>query len=150
MEWRSLPGTQCCGVHVTPPQLRHTHSTQLLNADCTNASIQKLLGHQRLNSTMTYARVHDKTVAEDYYRAMQSVERLPDLDAVPAMGQPAPACDKTHVATVIARLAEMELTTAARLALVDELCSALGIPLIRSSRSAGCNTQSEARSYAVT
>ena len=38
-------------------------------------SIQKLLGHQKLNSTMIYARVHDQTVSEDYYSAMGSVER---------------------------------------------------------------------------
>ena len=60
---------------VTPHQLRHTYVTQLLNAGCKVTSIQKLLGHQRLNSTMNYARVHDRTVAEDYYRAMQSVEQ---------------------------------------------------------------------------
>jgi integrase/recombinase XerD len=63
-----------CGVAVTPHQLRHTYATQLLNAGCKVTSIQKLLGHQRLNSTMTYARVHDQTVAEDYYRAMAQVE----------------------------------------------------------------------------
>ena len=30
---------------------------------------------------MTHARVHDKTVAEDYYRAMQRVESTHPLDA---------------------------------------------------------------------
>jgi integrase len=42
-------------------------------------SIQKLLGHQRLNSTMIYARVHDRTVAEDYYAAMEVVEKRLEL-----------------------------------------------------------------------
>ena len=51
---------------------------QLLNAGCRVTSIQKLLGHQRLNSTMIYARVHDRTVAEGYYAAMEVVEKRPE------------------------------------------------------------------------
>jgi len=62
------------GVNVSPHQLRHTFATQLLNAGCPVTSIQKLLGHQRLNSTMIYARVHNRTVAEDYYAAMGHIE----------------------------------------------------------------------------
>mgnify|MGYP001817360064 CR=1 FL=1 len=50
---------------------------QLLNAGCRVTSIQKLLGHQRLNSTMIYARVHDRTVAKGYYAAMEVVEKRP-------------------------------------------------------------------------
>ncbi len=42
-------------------------------------SIQKLLGHERLNSTMIYARVHDRTVAKDYYAAMADIEKQLDL-----------------------------------------------------------------------
>ena len=37
-------------------------------------TIQALLGHQRLNTTITYARVHDQTVAQDYYAAMTLIE----------------------------------------------------------------------------
>jgi integrase/recombinase XerD len=47
------------GVKVYPHKLRHTHATQLLNAGCRVTTIQKLLGHQRLNSTMIYTRVHE-------------------------------------------------------------------------------------------
>lgn len=36
--------------------------------------IQRLLGHRDLNSTMIYARVHDRNVAKDYYQAMQKIE----------------------------------------------------------------------------
>lgn len=73
------------GVKVHPHRLRHTCATQLLNAGCRVTSIQKFLGHTRLNSTMTYARVHDKTVADDYYRAMTEVEsRLAVTDDVPS------------------------------------------------------------------
>ena len=62
------------GMKVYPHRLRHTCATQLLNAGCKVTSIQQLLGHKRLNSTMIYARVHDRTVAEDYFEAMSVVE----------------------------------------------------------------------------
>jgi len=44
-------------VTVYPHRLRHTCATQLLNAGCRVTSIQKFLGHKRLNSTMIYARL---------------------------------------------------------------------------------------------
>jgi len=62
------------GVKVTPHMLRHTFGTQLVNAACPITTIQSLLGHRRLNSTMVYARVHDQTVADDYYAAMDIIE----------------------------------------------------------------------------
>jgi site-specific recombinase XerD len=73
------------GVKVTPHQLRHTFATQLLNAGCRLTTIQTLLGHRHLNSTLTYARIHDHTVAEDYQAAMAVIEqRLVDCPALPA------------------------------------------------------------------
>ena len=63
------------GVKVTPHMLRHTFGTQLVNAGCRITTIQSLLGHRRLNSTMVYARVHDQTVANDYYAAMAVIEQ---------------------------------------------------------------------------
>lgn len=74
------------GVKVSPHRLRHTSATQLLNAGCRVTSIQKLLGHRSLNTTMTYARVHDRTVADDYYGAMEQVERRLGLLGAPADG----------------------------------------------------------------
>ena len=62
------------GVPVTAHRLRHTYATQLVNAGCKVTSIQRLLGHKRLNSTMIYTRVHDHTVAEDFYHAMSIIE----------------------------------------------------------------------------
>jgi len=67
------------GVKVYPHRLRHTAATQLLNAGCRVTSIQKFLGHKELNTTMIYARVHDQTVGDDYYSAMQKVEQRLDL-----------------------------------------------------------------------
>ena len=62
-------------VKVTPHCLRHTFATQLVNAGCRITSIQKLMGHRRLDATMVYARVHDRTVADDYYTAMAIIEK---------------------------------------------------------------------------
>jgi integrase/recombinase XerD len=67
------------GVKVHPHRLRHTAATQLLNAGCRVTSIQKFLGHKELSTTMVYARVHDQTVADDYYAAMQQIEKRLDL-----------------------------------------------------------------------
>jgi hypothetical protein len=47
----------------------------LLNAGCRITSIQRFLGHKKLNTTMIYARAHDKNVTEDYFRAMERVEQ---------------------------------------------------------------------------
>ena len=57
-------------IHVSAHRLRHTFATQLLNVGCTVTSIQRLLGHTSLNTTMTYARAFDQTVMLDYFRAV--------------------------------------------------------------------------------
>ncbi len=62
------------GVKAYPHRLRHTCATQLLNAGCRITSIQRFLGHKELGTTMVYAHVHDQTVAEDYFKAMEQVE----------------------------------------------------------------------------
>lgn len=65
-------------VNVSPHRLRHTFATQLLNVGCRVTSIQKLLGHTNLNTTMTYARAFDQTVMLDYFQAMDSMESQPE------------------------------------------------------------------------
>ena len=52
-----------CGVAVTPQRLRHSCATLLLNA---GASV----GHKYLDTTLGYARVHDKVIAAYYCQAM--------------------------------------------------------------------------------
>lgn len=66
------------GLNVVPHRLRHTFATQLLNVGCMVTSIQKLLGHTNLNTTMTYARAFDRTVMLDYFRAVDAIETQPD------------------------------------------------------------------------
>jgi site-specific recombinase XerD len=68
--------SQRAGVKVTPHQLRHSCATLLLNAGAPALSVQSLLGHEKLDTTLGYARLYDGTIAADYYRAMSQVERL--------------------------------------------------------------------------
>jgi integrase len=63
-----------CGVYVTPHQLRHTSATLLLNAGAPILSVQRILGHKYIDTTLGYARLYDGTIAADYYRAMAEVE----------------------------------------------------------------------------
>jgi site-specific recombinase XerD len=72
---------------VTPHRLRHTLATRLLNSGMGITRIQKLLGHEQVNTTMIYARVHDQTVEADYRQAMQQIER----QQVPLSNLPIPA-----------------------------------------------------------
>ncbi len=69
--------------------LRHTFTTQLVNAGAKITTIQSLLGHQRLNTTMTYARVHHKVVIQDFFRAMEQIEGKQD-----AILEPKPSTKK--------------------------------------------------------
>ncbi len=38
-------------------------------------TVQTILGHQHVDTTLGYARLYDGTVAADYYRAMAQVEQ---------------------------------------------------------------------------
>jgi site-specific recombinase XerD len=64
-----------CGLHITPHQLRFTCATLLLNAGTPILTVQRILGHQRVETTMGYARLYDGTIATDYSQAMVEVER---------------------------------------------------------------------------
>jgi site-specific recombinase XerD len=56
-------------VQVSPHRLRHTLATRLLNEGMPITSLQCLLGHEKLETTLIYARVHNETVRRDYERA---------------------------------------------------------------------------------
>jgi len=111
------------GVKVYPHRLRHTCATQLLNAGCRITSIQKLLGHRRLDSTMIYARVHDQTVADDYFAAMTRIEQRLALEpppTAPASG-PTSGPDRTLLLALLAQLAAPTLDATVRLTLIEQL-----------------------------
>jgi len=65
---------QRCGVRVTPHQLRHSCATLLLNAGAPVLTVQTILGHKHIDTTLGYARLYDGTVAADYYQAMAHIE----------------------------------------------------------------------------
>jgi hypothetical protein len=115
------------GVQVHAHRLRHTAATQLLNAGCPVTSIQKFLGHKKLNTTMVYARAHDHTVEADYFAAMERVEQRLDLaPAAEAEGEPLPAGKRTQLMALVERLAEPALEPAVRLDLVFLMRALLG------------------------
>ncbi len=62
--------------HVTPHQLRHTLATQAINRGMSLEAIAALLGHKTLAMTMVYARIADKTVADEYFSVTEKVEAL--------------------------------------------------------------------------
>lgn len=62
--------------HVTPHQLRHTLATQAINRGMSLEAIASLLGHRDLSMTMVYARIADRTVADEYFAVSAKVEAL--------------------------------------------------------------------------
>ncbi len=64
--------------HVTPHQLRHTLATQAINRGMSLEAIAALLGHASMTMTLTYARIADRTVAEEYFDVTSKVEALYD------------------------------------------------------------------------
>lgn len=64
-----------CGVRASPHRLRHSCATLLLNAGMPALSVQMILGHKQIDTTLGYARLYDGTIAADYYSAMNQVER---------------------------------------------------------------------------
>ena len=61
------------GVHVCCHQLRHTMATDLLNAGADIVTIQYLLGHSRIKTTLRYARLSNLRARQDYYQAMTRI-----------------------------------------------------------------------------
>jgi integrase/recombinase XerD len=68
-----------CKVRITPHRLRHSFSTLLLNAGAPIETLQRLLGHENIDTTMVYTRLYESTVAVDHYRAMGEIERRSGL-----------------------------------------------------------------------
>ena len=62
---------------LSPHRLRHTLATLLINQGMPIVSLQKLLGHQDINKTLIYARVHDETLLDQFATAMGQIESIP-------------------------------------------------------------------------
>ena len=63
---------------VTAHQLRHTLATQAINRGMSLEAIAALLGHRTMAMTMVYARIADRTVADEYFAVSEKVEALYD------------------------------------------------------------------------
>lgn len=92
-------------VDVSPHRLRHTLATRLVNAGMDIVSIQRLLGHEKLDTTMIYSHVHDATMEKDFRQAMNRL----------AAGQQQPGTEMDSLADVLfshARVSASQLTQA--------------------------------------
>ena len=64
--------------HVSPHRLRHTLATQAINRGMSLEAIAALLGHRSMRMTLVYARIANRTVAEEYFTVSEKVEALYD------------------------------------------------------------------------
>src|SRR5207237_5398552 len=64
--------------HVSPHRLRHTLATQAINRGMSLEAIAALLGHRSMRMTMVYARIANRTVADEYFSVSEKVEALYD------------------------------------------------------------------------
>lgn len=62
--------------HVHPHQLRHTMATQAINNGMSLEAIAAMLGHRSMRMTLVYARIADRTVADQYFAAADKVDQL--------------------------------------------------------------------------
>ena len=62
--------------HVTAHRLRHTLATQAINRGMSLEAVAALLGHRSMDMTMVYARIADRTVADEYFAVSEKVEAL--------------------------------------------------------------------------
>lgn len=77
---------------------------------------------------MTYAHVHDETVAKDYYTAMQWVEKCMEFSFAPQDEvQAFPAVLRRRLLLVAEQLKEPELDTESRMVLTEQLCRLLKV-----------------------
>jgi site-specific recombinase XerD len=64
------------GLDVHPHQLRHTLATQAINRGMRLEAIAALLGHRSMHMTLTYARIGDRVVADQYQAISNKIDAL--------------------------------------------------------------------------
>jgi hypothetical protein len=62
--------------HINPHRLRHTLATQAINRGMTLEAIAALLGHRSLDLTLRYAKIANRTMADEYFAVTEKVEAL--------------------------------------------------------------------------
>jgi integrase len=81
---RLMKYCQAAGLWVTCHQLRHTFGRHMVEARAPVTTIQKLLGHARLETTELYLHISNSQVQQDYQVAIEEVIRRLPLEG----GQP--------------------------------------------------------------
>jgi site-specific recombinase XerD len=71
--------------HIHPHQLRHTLATQAINRGMSLEAIAAMLGHRSMDMTLRYAKIANRTVADEYFAVTDQV------DALYATADPLPA-----------------------------------------------------------
>ena len=71
--------------HIHPHQLRHTLATQAINRGMSLEAIAAMLGHRSMDMTLRYAKIANRTVADEYFAVTDQV------DALYATSEPLPA-----------------------------------------------------------
>ncbi|MGZ8801875.1 MAG: tyrosine-type recombinase/integrase [Mycobacterium sp.] len=71
--------------HIHPHQLRHTLATQAINRGMSLEAIAAMLGHRSMDMTLRYAKIANRTVADEYFAVTDQV------DALYAQARPLPA-----------------------------------------------------------
>ena len=66
--------------HVHPHQMRHTLATQAINRGMSLEAIAALLGHHSMDMTLRYAKIANRTVADEYFAVTEKVEALYSSD----------------------------------------------------------------------
>lgn len=62
--------------HIHPHQLRHTLATQAINRGMSLEAIAAMLGHKSMDMTLVYAKIANRTVAEEYFTVAEKVDSL--------------------------------------------------------------------------
>lgn len=76
------------GVKIRPHQLRHSCASHLLRTGGRIVSIQRWLGHERVTTTLDYARVQDPEVAEAVKRHLLNSSAPTQLTCLPKLPCP--------------------------------------------------------------
>lgn len=75
---------------VTPHRLRHSFATRMLNSGkMPITSLQKIMGHRHIDTTMRYVALYDTTVQRDYVAALTSLQTRPLPEPDPTIWQDA-------------------------------------------------------------
>jgi len=64
--------------HLHPHQLRHTLATQAINRGMSLEAIAAMLGHRSMDMTLRYAKIANRTVADEYFAVTDKVDALYD------------------------------------------------------------------------